>query len=131
MPETYHDRLNRDSITVPCPLCGGYSVIPIETIQIKHLIKQYKRSFGLDISSEFGTLKEIEFRKCITCDLQYYSPAIFGSESFYENLQKNDWYYLDNKPEYSIGSRFIGAGDAVLEVGCGKGAFAKLMRSRI
>jgi 2-polyprenyl-3-methyl-5-hydroxy-6-metoxy-1,4-benzoquinol methylase len=129
MLETLHDRQESEPTTVPCPLCGSISVVIIETIQTRHLIKQYRRSFCLDISSEFGTLKEIYFLSCNTCDLHYYSPAIFGSESFYEQLQKHDWYYLDNKQEYITASRYIGAGDTVLEVGCGKGAFAKLINT--
>lgn len=121
--------INTDFATTKCPLCGGLSVIYVETIKANDLMKEYKRSMDLDVSLEFGTLKEFEYNRCIKCDLHYYSPAILGSESFYEQLQKNYWYYLDNKQEYSIGNRYIGSGDSVLEVGCGKGAFAKLIKT--
>lgn len=119
-----------DYKTLQCPLCGSLSVIKVDSIQTSCLKTLYKRSsFGVDISTELGELKEFGYYRCNICDLGFYSPECLGSELFYEQLQKLDWYYLDNKPEYSIGSRYIRAGDAVLEVGCGKGAFAKLIES--
>jgi 2-polyprenyl-3-methyl-5-hydroxy-6-metoxy-1,4-benzoquinol methylase len=124
-----HKSSNIGLTTTACPLCGGFSVVNLETIKVKQLLTLYKRLLNLDIASEFGILKEFKYYRCIICDLHYYSPVISASEQFYEQLQKIDWYYLDNKSEYSFSSRFIGARDAVLEVGCGKGAFAKLIET--
>jgi SAM-dependent methyltransferase len=44
---------------------------------------------------------------------------------FYEALQRQSWYYLEDKYEYDFARRFISESDEVLEVGCGRGEFAK------
>jgi SAM-dependent methyltransferase len=40
-------------------------------------------------------------------------------------LQKHDWYYFDEKAEFEFARRFLQGTDKVLEIGSGKGAFAK------
>jgi len=50
-----------------------------------------------------------------------------GSESLYEQLQAFDWYYMTDKEEYQIASRFIPAEGVVLEVGSGRAAFASIV----
>jgi SAM-dependent methyltransferase len=54
-----------------------------------------------------------------------------GDERFYEDLQKIDWYYQDYKPEYDFAKSHIADGNAVLEVGCGKGAFPRFLEKNI
>ena len=50
---------------------------------------------------------------------------VTGSENFYEHLQNIEWYYMDEKDEYDYAKIFIKESDLVLEIGCGKGAFAQ------
>ncbi|ORU93995.1 MAG: hypothetical protein A6F70_07275 [Cycloclasticus sp. symbiont of Bathymodiolus heckerae] len=50
---------------------------------------------------------------------------ITGDEAFYNSLQKFDWYYMDEKEEYLEAKKYIQNSDKVLEIGSGKGAFAK------
>jgi len=50
---------------------------------------------------------------------------ITGDEKFYNALQVFDWYYMDEKHEYQYVKKYINSKDKVLDVGCGKGAFAK------
>jgi SAM-dependent methyltransferase len=61
--------------------------------------------------------------RCATCDLRFFFPPCPGDDAFYEQLQKFDWYYQSDKPEYGFAQRYISEGERVLEVGCGKGAF--------
>lgn len=92
------------------------------TVNTKELQKQYQ-SLGTDISRLIGDIKEF---KLIENDrgLRCWEPAIPGDEQFYQELAENNWwYYLKDKKEYEVASRYIQS-MAVLEVGCGEGWFA-------
>lgn len=57
-------------------------------------------------------------------------PPITGDERFYNALQQFDWYYMEDKYEYHYAKKFIRPEDKVLEVGCGKGAFARILDTK-
>lgn len=107
-----------------CPLDQSPHVVLLDSIKTADLVKMYAKSFGLDVTSEFGGYSEIEFYHCQSCDLMFFFPMVAGSEQFYEAMQKFDWYYMDEKNEYDYARKFIKETDSVLEIGCGKGAFA-------
>lgn len=67
---------------------------------------------------------------CPSCDLRWFDPAPAGDPAFYESLQRHAWYYEADKPEYGQAVQSVPAGARVLEVGCGRGAFADLLRAR-
>lgn len=113
-----------------CPLCNGASVASREKISVEHVVKMYKRFLGIDVSDEFGELSSFDFIRCSDCDLSYFFPAVSGSGSFYKMLQAFDWYYMDEKNEYGFARSFVKPTDKILEIGCGKGAFAKLINGR-
>ena len=69
--------------------------------------------------------EDIRYMHCPACDLKFFSPAFAGDQNFYSSLQHFDWYYLADKYEFSFASKYIEAGDEVLEVGAGRGEFAK------
>ncbi|MFN3315825.1 MAG: class I SAM-dependent methyltransferase, partial [Raineya sp.] len=52
-----------------------------------------------------------------------------GDENFYNTLQKYDWYYSDIKKEFEVAQKYIKTTDKVLEVGSGKGNFAKYLNT--
>jgi len=113
-----------------CPLCNGVTVASRESISVERVIKMYKKTLGIDVNSEFGELSFIDCNRCNDCDLIYFSPAVSGSEHFYEMLQFFDWYYMAEKNEFEFARNFVKLTDDVLEIGCGKGAFAKLINGR-
>jgi len=106
-----------------CPLCESKEIKKIETIKKKNLISLYKIMTHTDFTYLLD--KDIEFCECQYCKLRYYDPLITGDERFYNSLQKFDWYYMDEKEEYHYAKKYISSTDKVLEVGSGKGAFAK------
>jgi len=113
-----------------CPLCYSEKIYEIETVQVADLKKSYKRMIGDSISDEFVEIQSILFMHCENCDLKFFNPAITGSETFYGKLQKKfDWYYLDEKDEYDYAKKFINREDSVLEIGSGKGAFSRRIKS--
>jgi SAM-dependent methyltransferase len=86
----------------------------------------YHDTFSVEIS--LPPPDTIDYLLCERCDLRFFLPPVAGAAGFYRQLQKIPWYYRDEKPEYDIAARYIGAADAVLEVGAGKGAFARHIR---
>ena len=117
-------------MTVFCPLSGSDQVVLLEKITQDTLVKMYQKKIGNSIMSEFDNVREIGFYHCPESDLKFFYPMVTGSESFYENLQDIDWYYLDEKEEYEYAARYIQPSDVVLEIGCGKGAFAEKITAR-
>ena len=45
-------------------------------------------------------------------------------------MQNLEWYYMDEKDEYDYAKNFIKESDLVLEIGCGKGAFAQKISTK-
>ena len=117
-------------VDVVCPLSKSTRLTVLEKIQTSDLVRMYNKWLDGDISQEFGTIDEIGFYHCADCDLKFFSPAIGGSERFYERLQKFDWYYKDSKTEYDYARQFVKSSDLLLEIGCGKGAFAQQISTK-
>ena len=110
---------------VYCPLSGSSKIVLVEKIAVSDLSSLYQKALNCDVASEFGNIQEIDFYHSLESDLYFFSPMITGSENFYEKLQVFDWYYLEEKNEYDYAKQFIKPSDFVLEIGCGKGAFAR------
>jgi 2-polyprenyl-3-methyl-5-hydroxy-6-metoxy-1,4-benzoquinol methylase len=117
-------------MSIVCPLSGSSNVTLIEQINASDLIKMYNQALQADISKEFGDVKQIGYYHCIDSDLRFFYPMVTGSEKFYEHLQKNPWYYIDDKAEYSYANNFIKESDLVLEIGCGRGAFSQKISTK-
>lgn len=105
-----------------CPACGATSARVAETVPAQQLAMSY-RSKGIDASPYLDGHASVSLLQCEACKLGFFIPACAGDAGFYEQLQTQDWYYQDEKPEYGFARDFIGPDSAVLEVGCGKGAF--------
>ena len=114
---------------VTSPLSGSQNVTLLTSINTVDLVQLYRRKFKIDVSTEYGDINEINLYHCLDSDLRFFYPIITGSHTFYETLQKFDWYYLEEKYEYTFASEFVKSSDSVLEIGCGKGVFAKKISS--
>jgi 2-polyprenyl-3-methyl-5-hydroxy-6-metoxy-1,4-benzoquinol methylase len=106
-----------------CPACGSSDVTTIECLNSSEIVRLYRRAAQLDVSRFFERTPEVRLERCTACDLQFYVPPCPGDGPFYEQLQQFDWYYQEDKPEYELVRKYASEGDAVLEVGCGSGAF--------
>ena len=112
-----------------CPLCNGRDLSVEETIKIKDIVYLYKRKIKFDVSYLFN-INSIELVKCHLCDFSFFDPFIPGDEKFYSFLQNDVNYYLDNKEEFLHAKKYIKEKDKVLDIGCGKGAFAKIIDTK-
>lgn len=110
----------------PCPLCGSSAALPVESVAADELAGLYRRSLDIEIGHLLpGAF--IEYRKCPACDLRYFDGAAPGDQAFYAALNRREWYYMEEKPEFRFAQSLIGPADGVLEVGAGAGSFAKLV----
>lgn len=105
-----------------CPVCKGQEITTVDRVSTRDLKSLYSRA-GIDVSRYLAAVFEIKLNRCKRCDLGFFTPHCAGDDVFYEQLQKFDWYYQDEKPEYGYAQSHIRSGDKILEVGCGKGAF--------
>lgn len=110
-----------------CPLCKSSNLSFIEKINKDDIYKIYLQQLNIDTSRLIQ--EDIDFYSCLNCFLKFYSPMITGDEFFYNQLQKFDWYYSDFKSEFNYASSLIEEHDCILEVGCGKGAFSRVIPS--
>ena len=97
----------------------------LEKLNVSSIINLYKKTFCIDVSYFFNHLIQIEYREHKQSGIKFFEPAISGDESFYEQLQKLDWYYQDRKNEYDFASVFT-KNKTVLEIGAGVGWFYDL-----
>ncbi len=111
-----------------CPLCKSEKIKKLDTLDKDKLIELYEKFTTVN----FGYLinKDISYCICKKCKLRYYDPLTIGDENFYNTLQKFDWYYMNEKSEYLEVAKYIKVGDKVLDVGSGKGAFAKHLATK-
>jgi len=109
---------------IKCPLCHSTKTRLVEIIHTSEIKEAYLNSYG--VTADFQS-NEISYVNCSNCELHFFDPITTGDEKFYEQLQKFDWYYMTDKPEYSIAKRFLPASGQILEVGSGKAAFAQFV----
>jgi 2-polyprenyl-3-methyl-5-hydroxy-6-metoxy-1,4-benzoquinol methylase len=113
-----------------CPACTGERVSVLGQIGVEEIIKGY-RGNGLktSVAHLFSSLTPagISLCRCDICQARWYANSPSGDGAFYEALQQHAWYYQSEKPEYVFAAKWIEAGDRILEVGCGRGAFTKFL----
>ena len=104
-----------------CPACHANDTEAIESVNREDLIRSYRQK-GIDVSAYLHG-SSLTLHLCRHCELGFFDPPCVGDGAFYEQLQTQEWYYQDDKPEYAYAARQIPENCSVLEVGCGKGAF--------
>ena len=104
-----------------CPACSADDTEAVDAVDRADLIRSYRQK-GIDVGAYLHG-DSITLCHCNHCELGFFDPACVGDGLFYEQLQTQDWYYQDDKPEYAHAAKLIHEDSSVLEVGCGKGAF--------
>lgn len=107
-----------------CPLCHSAHLRLIERIAGKKILSAYRKTYGIEAGI---TADEVQYICCEDCDLHFFSPPSDGAASLYVQLQEFDWYYISDKPEYTLAEKYLPPDGTVLEVGSGKAAFADVV----
>jgi len=113
-----------------CPLCHSLQIETVENLTVLDIVSLYSNYFDMDVTKIFGEIESINFCHCTKCDLFFFDPMVVGNEEFYSKLQNFNWYYMEEKNEYEYAASLITENDSVLEIGSGKGAFAKLITAQ-
>jgi|694.fasta_scaffold49314_4 2-polyprenyl-3-methyl-5-hydroxy-6-metoxy-1,4-benzoquinol methylase len=116
------------SSSISCLLCQATQLDKIDSVSVALLKKMYKQKFNTEVS--FKDISRIDLFFCNQCGLKFFYPLMPGDEKFYEDLQHTPWYYVEDKQEYDIASRFIEPSDKVLEIGAGRGVFSQKISCR-
>jgi SAM-dependent methyltransferase len=93
----------------------------IETISGEKLNRSWFKSYGINANLDSIS---INYFDCRICGLKFFDPPSAGEGGLYDTLQKFDWYYSTDKPEYGMADRLLPDRGYILEVGSGKAAFA-------
>lgn len=103
------------------PITGGKTTLE-SSISTKRIIELYKRN--TDVTRFFTGLDTVSIYRCHdTGYLFYYPLTVAGDGPFYEDLSKEQLYYVTRKWEHEVADTYIKTGDTVFEQGCATGAF--------
>jgi SAM-dependent methyltransferase len=111
-----------------CPLCQGRELRYLQPISADTIVELYGSALADAVRSELSQTKILSFVICQSCDLRFFSPTSAATARLYEALQKFDFYYQLEKPEFDYARSLIGSEADVLEVGCGAGAFGSSLK---
>lgn len=118
-----------DERHVRSPLTGEGDVSLLRTLQTSRLVHLWRMTYRIDISEEFNGLDEIHVYRCNRTGLVFFRPTtIAGSARLYRQLQAATEYYAALKWEHRRALSDLRGARAVLEIGCGAGAFVKRAR---
>jgi 2-polyprenyl-3-methyl-5-hydroxy-6-metoxy-1,4-benzoquinol methylase len=117
-----------------CPLCGSREGKALESVEYSRiwaaLESDWSARFSPEVIDRHTPAPRTEIHECARCGLHYFAPSLAGDAEFYEQLMAGARYEED-RWEFGIVADLLRAGDAVLDVGCGRGAFLKRIGPRV
>ena len=110
------------------PLTNKSNTLKIYSFSVEKIITSYKK-LGIDVSSYFENINEVDLYKCKDTGYRFYTPfKSIGDAKFYDDLSKNRKNYYSHRWEHNIAINYIAKSDSVLEVGSGFGVFLSLLK---
>lgn len=118
--------------TIVSPITYLDNVKLSKEYSLNFIVDQYQNRYLIDARKFFlGNEKILKYR-CVESGFEFFHPNFEGDNEFYQELQRDPYYYLPWKWEHEILFSKIRKNDKVLEFGCGQGFFLdKLKQSEI
>lgn len=130
---TASDRLGQTVRVDRCPLCGGTDSSRVVAVPYAVIWNGLRQEWHADLSGDVIRRHEpgadAVLVRCAECGLQYFAGAIPGDSEFYERLMGSMPYHAD-RWEFGIVLTRIPMGAAVVDLGCGEGAFLRRAAER-
>lgn len=116
---------------IQSPLTGSYNVKKVKEIKTDFIVKNYQEMLGVNVQKYFKNIDALEIYECLDSGYRFYYPFnIMGDGKFYEELQKNSWYYMDWKWEHEEALKMCAGAKSVLEIGCAQGEFLEKVKAK-
>lgn len=113
-------------MTIKSPLTGKTDIERLDTLSPSEIAEKWRVSMQIDVGGDFASLPVIEYWRCNTTGLYWYSPGeASGGRELYAQLERFDWYYMADKWEFQTALCALDKGGQVLEIGVGFGHFLK------
>lgn len=109
-----------------CPLCCSENTVLLERLPFRKITDLYEKYLQVRVD-HLMQAESLAYCVCKQCDLRFFSPPYSGDERFYNALQQYAWYYAEEKKEYAHAASHIKSEDALLDIGAGRGAFARMV----
>lgn len=113
-----------------CPVCGDATIATVSRGKLPTLQNRVYDTAGEARAARFGTL---DLQACTRCGYAYnaaFDPAIMLYDEHYDNSVPSDVFlaYYREIATY-LRAKYLPAGGLVVDAGCGKGTFLKVMTS--
>ena len=114
---------------IKSPVTHTLNTSLITQFDVSQIIRQYADETKIEVMRFFKGLEKVELYQCNDTGYRFYYPRdIWGDGKFYESLeQHNKDYYPAVRWEHNLMISKIECDKKVLEIGCGEGAFLKMM----
>lgn len=115
-----------------CLLCGDDRLSEVMSLSGRQISQLWNASGVAMPNDALGVIQEssrIRLFRCEGCGFRFFDPALAGKEIFYRQLESAT-YFSDCRPEFVRTLQFAKGrrAKAVLDVGCGTGAFLDMAR---
>lgn len=110
---------------IKCPLCKSPKTVTIDQFLVSQLMRIVPQKYRRILHEDIGDLDVYKVIQCENCHLFFFHPIVPGSDRFYEALSDESFYYMEEKPEYSLIQSYLPKPLRLLEIGCGAGHFAE------
>ncbi|WP_144244414.1 class I SAM-dependent methyltransferase [Pseudohaliea rubra] len=112
-------------------LTGKDDAVLLATMNPREVAEQWLTSMSIDVGDEFRKLRSLEYWECPKTKFRWYTPeAAAGGGGLYAQLEKFDWYYMEDKWEFTKAFELLKTSSSVLEVGVGEGHFLQRASER-
>jgi SAM-dependent methyltransferase len=112
-------------------LTGKDDAVLLAELDVKVVSEKWRKSLGVDVGEIFRSLDTVYYWRCPATGFCWYSPPeAEGGRGLYEQLMRFEWYYMEDKWEFSAALDLLNDSRTILEIGVGNGHFLQAARKK-